>query len=82
MAILLSPEFWVALLTLVGTIVGFLIKRKLQRDVKKEQTEKRQSAEDQLSDALHKKWADQTGSVNEAKRKQDDALEKWSKEEG
>ena len=76
-ALLVSPQFWVAILTLLGTVVGYWIKHKIKKDQAAEATKARQDAEQKHADQEQVNWANETARVNDQARKQRETLDGW-----
>lgn len=77
MALLLSPQFWIAILTFLGTVVGYIIKQKLTADQAAAENKARQEAEEKKADQDQVNWANDTAHQNDQIEKQRQALDDW-----
>lgn len=79
-ALLANPKVMAALLALLGTLAGYIVKRWMKADdtsrVREETRAQEAKAESDFSSAA----ADQTASVNTSIDKQDEAAAKFSRE--
>lgn len=79
MALLLSPQFWIAVLTFLGTVVGYIINKKIKADQAAAENKARQEAEEKKGDQDQVNWANDTAHQNDQIEKQRKSLDDWQK---
>lgn len=77
----MTTEIIVAVLGILGTLVGWWIKRWWYNIDKQREIEQVQKKEQEATDKFYKKAADETAKQNTSISKQNDAAKKWFDEQ-
>lgn len=72
-----NAELWIGIVGILGTLLGFWVKRWWVTQAAKAATEQRQKEEQATADAHEQAWADESAAKEKRKQSQDAKFNKW-----